>query len=162
MTTQRRPFAIGPVAVALSALLGTVAVPAWADQPLSGGGEGVITTIQITPPRVAGGNRIEERRLEGILTGTLQGTFVEHVRGVVHPDGTVTFQGTLVFTGTVEGCGEGTFTGRLQGRGQGNPPLTEASMQVVDQSASTVGVTGQGTVSQDGPLLTYSIRYRCR
>ena len=85
---------------------------------------------------------------------------------MVHPDGTVTFQGTLVFVGTVDGCGTDlTLTARLQGRGQTGPPptlpVTEATVTVIDQAANTVRVTGHGTVLQNGPALSYSIQYSC-
>ncbi len=135
--------------------------PAWAAPPQSGSGTGSIARIHEISSRDAGGNTIVERELGGTFTGTLSGDVVERVRGVVHPDGTVTFQGTLVFTGTVDGCGTGTVTARVVGKGQADPPVTEATIQVIDQSSNTVRVTGHGTVQQNGPLLSYSIQYSC-
>jgi hypothetical protein len=96
------------------------------------------------------------------VTGVLSGTFVEHVRGVIHPSGLVTFQGTMEFTGTMEGCGEGTILAHLSGRGQAGVPVTEASIRVIDQAGNTIAVTGTGTVEQIGPSLTYELRYVCR
>lgn len=147
-----------------AALLLTSAAPAAASgPPLTGSGSGVITSVQETSSRDAGGNRIAERRLEGFLTGALEGTFVEEVRGVVHGNGTVTFHGILEFTGTVAGCGSGTVTGRLAGKGTGGPsPQTEARFTAVEGPSSPIDTTGTGVVVQDGPFLTYEIQYHCR
>ena len=102
------------VATAVLAFVGTA--PASAAPPQSGSGTGSIARIAEVSSREAGGNRIVERELAGTFTGTLSGSVPEGVRGVVHRDGTVTFEGTLVFTGTVDGCGTGTVTARLVGR----------------------------------------------
>ena len=163
-----RSSCLAAAAVAVVTLVS--AAPAQAAPPQSGGGEGTIERIDELSSRTAGTNVIVERTLGGTFTGTLSGTVLERVRGVVRPDGTVTFHGTLVFTGTVDGCGTGTgteiLTARLEGRGQTTGgllggPLTEANVQIVDQAANTVGVTGHGSVQQNGPLLSYSIRYSC-
>lgn len=133
--------------------------------PLAGTGTGAIETLEITSSREAGGNRIESRELTGWVDGTLQGDFVEHVSGVVHRDGRVTFSGTMMFTGTVGECGEGTITLGLSGQGEvpiPGFPVTEASVRVIDQAANTVAVTGVGTIQQQGPNLTYAIQYVCR
>ncbi|MGZ6871485.1 MAG: hypothetical protein ACXVFW_05560 [Blastococcus sp.] len=148
-------------AVAAAVVAIVSAAPAQAAPPLAGSGTGLFTADQVTSARNAGGNRIVERRLEGSMSGTLTGSISEEVRGVVHPDGTVTFQGTLVFVGTVDGCGTGTLTARLQGSGQAVPPVTDATVTVIGQAANTVPVTGHGTVLQSGPDLSYSIRYSC-
>lgn len=147
-----------------AALLLSAAVPAAASgPPLSGSGEGVITSVEETSSRDAGGNRIAERRLEGFMSGALEGSFVEEVRGVVHGNGTVTFHGTLEFTGTVAGCGSGTVTGRLAGKGTAGPnPQTEARFTAADQPSSTIDTSGTGVVVQDGPFITYEIQYHCR
>jgi hypothetical protein len=100
------------------------------------------------------------------VTGTLDGTFVQHVSGVVHPNGHVTFAGTMTFTGTVGECGEGTVTLGLSGRGlAGQPPdfpITESRVRAINQASNTVAVTGQGTVSQTGLGITYDLKYVCR
>jgi hypothetical protein len=152
-------------AVGMSLLLMAAPVAA-AGPPMTGTGTAVIESIEITPIRNAGGNRIETRTLTGrTIDGTLDGTFVQHVTGVIHPNGLVTFHGVLLFTGTVEGCGweEGTLILGLSGRGEaGMMPVTEASVRVINQAANTLLVTGQGTVFQEGPQLGYEIRYICR
>lgn len=162
--TTRRLVTIAAATAGAGGLLLTVAVPTAASgPPLTGSGEGVITSVEVTSSTDAGGNRVEERRLEGFLTGTLEGTFVEQVRGVVHGNGQVTFQGVLEFTGTVGECGDGVVTGRLSGSGTaGQSPQTEAKIRLVDQASSTVDVAGNGVVLQDGPFIDYEISYVCR
>jgi hypothetical protein len=158
-SAQPPPFAPGPPPFAPGP------PPAAPGPPLAGEGTGAIATVEITSSREAGGNRIESRELTGTVTGTLDGEFVEHVSGVVHRDGRVTFSGTMVFTGTVGECGEGTITLGLSGQGEvpvPGFPITEASVRVIEQAANTVAVTGVGTVQQEGVLLTYAIQYVCR
>jgi hypothetical protein len=133
-----------------------------AGPPQKGTGTGTITSFEITSSRDAGPNRIQERRLEGTLDGTFQGTFVELVSGVIHPNGLVTFQGTLEFTGTIDGCGAGALTGALSGQGQSGLPVTEAALRVIDQPSNTLHVTGKGTVRQVGRDMTYEVQYVCR
>lgn len=144
-----------------AALLVTTAVPAAATgPPLSGSGEGVITSVEETSSRDANGNRIAERRLEGFMNGALEGTFVEVVRGVVHDNGEVTFHGTLDFTGTVAECGSGVVNARLSGKGTaGANPQTTARFTSVDESSTA---SGTGVVVQDGPFLSYDVQYQCR
>lgn len=161
MMSRPRLRSISATLVAGALLVLVSETPSWAAPPVSGGGSGAVSSDQVTSVRQAGANRIVERELTGTMSGTLSGAFSEEVRGVVHPDGTVTFQGTLVFTGTVDSCGTGTLTARVQGRGQAVPPVTDATVQVINQSANTVPVTGHGTVQQNGSSLTYSITYTC-
>lgn len=154
---------IGTILVAAVISLLFVAAPvAAADTPESGSGTGVITGLEVVSQRTAGRNSIQERVLTVAVTGTLEGELVQHVRGVVHDGQFVTFQGTATFTGTMEGCGEGTLTLGLSGKGSAGPhPVTEATVQVIDQSSNTIGARGVGTVSQDGPLMTYEIQFTC-
>jgi hypothetical protein len=134
-----------------------------AGPPQAGGGAGAITGLVITASRAADGNTIQERRITGTIGGTLEGTFVEEVRGVIHPDGHVTFQGTLTFAGVIPSCGPeaGTLTVGLSGQGQTGLPVTEVAFRTIDQAASTLAVTGTGTLRQAGPALTYEVRYVC-
>jgi hypothetical protein len=93
--------------------------------------------------------------------GPLTGEFIQHVRGVIHPNGQVTFQGTMTFTGTAQGCGEDpiTVTAHLNGKGSaGEHPVTDARFALVVQSPAN----GNGTVHQDGFALAYDVRYTCR
>jgi hypothetical protein len=129
--------------------------------PQQGSGTGMITSLVITSSRTAGNNVIQTRRLEGIATGTLEGTFVEEVSGVIHGNGLVTFHGTLEFTGTLAECGSGTITGTLSGTGRAGLPITESRFSVTNQASNTLRATGTGTMSQVGAVVTYEIRYKC-
>lgn len=165
-TTTRRVF----LRAAGAATVFGVAAPAAANpdeagEPRSGSGTGKITNLVPTPIREVGGNRFEDRILTGTVTGTLEGTFEERVSGMVHKSGRVVFHGTMTFDGRVSDCGEGTLSLGMSGRGhieQPGFPITEASVRVIDQAANTVDVTGTGTVTQEGPDLTYEIQYVCR
>lgn len=131
--------------------------------PRTAHGTGFITSLEETSSREAGGNRIAERVIHGEMSGPLTGSFTETVRGVIHRDGTVTFQGTMTFSGTLEGCGAGTLVGRLAGRGEAGPsPVTDATIALVNQQSATIDAAGQGRVHQDGALLTYEVTYVCR
>jgi hypothetical protein len=138
-----------------------LAAPIAASQPESGTGTGTIVAVLVTSTRQADGNVIQERVLHGVVAGTLTGTFVEHVRGVVHESGLVTFEGSMTFTGSVDGCGSGTVELGLTGRGVTGIPVTDAQIRVVDQADSTVSVHGVGTVHQIGSALTYESRFHC-
>ena len=60
------------------------------------------------PPRQVGENLIIRFNVTGTGTGTLTGSFDGTEMDVVHPDGSITLEGRLVFTGSV-----GTRTGTL-------------------------------------------------
>lgn len=158
------PRTVTKVMIGVVAALLAVAPPAAAaGPPQSGSGSGTITIADIEVVREAGGNSIQDRVIHGDVEGTLEGTFVQEVRGVVHPNGDVTFQGTMTFTGTIGPCGEGTITLGLTGKGQaGEAPVTESRVRPINQAANDVAVTGQGTVSQIGPFITYDLQYACR
>jgi hypothetical protein len=168
MPTVRRDLAV-PVsllAALLAALLAVAlsAAPASASgPPLEGSGTGLVTALSIDSVRAAGSNSIQERTLTGTVDGVLRGTWEQQVRGVVHDGRLVTFQGTMTFSGTLEGCGAGTITLGVSGRGTpGAAPVTEAQVRVIDQPSNTIDVTGVGTVEQTGPFMTYDIRFVCR
>ena len=141
-----------------------LAVPVLASPPTAGTGTGTITSVSITPVRSAGGNVTQERDLQGSIAGDLSGTFTEHVRGVIHKTGLLTFQGTMTFTGTVAGCGSGTVTLALSGHRDAAAPVTEstASVRVIDAASNTIAVKGVGTVYQNGTALTYDVQYHCK
>lgn len=164
--TTRRRFvrAIGATTVAGTAASAT-AKPVLASPRTQGSGTGSITGLEATVIRERGGNRFEERVLTGIATGTLEGTFEQHVSGMVHKSGRVVFDGTMIFDGQVGDCGEGTLDLGISGRGHiltPGFPITEASVRVINQPTNTIAVTGTGTVFQEGPALTYEIQYVCR
>jgi hypothetical protein len=162
MTVMRRSGS-GRATVALMAAVGLLALaaPASAQPPRTGTGSGTIEIRDISPVREAGGNLIQERSLEGTVTGALVGTYTEEVKGVIHKSGLVTFQGTMEFTGTVEGCGEGTFTLGLSGRGVAGDPVTDATARVINHAANTLNIAGVGTLRQVGLTFTYEVQYVC-
>lgn len=152
---------------ALAMLL--LASPAAAQGPsMQGSGTGVVTDIAQGERTDLGrsGNWVQTRTLTGFIDdGPLDGTFEQTVRGVVRDrTGFVTFSGTLTFTGTIEGCGdeEHTVTLGVSGRGQANPPVTEARVRVIGPPSDGLHITGHGTVNQEVLGLTYDIEYRCR
>ena len=150
---------LGGLAAAVATLI--VAAPVTAAPPAQGSGTGTIGLRAVTPVRTAGGNVFQDRDLVGTVSGTLSGTFTEHVSGVIHPTGQVNFQGTMTFTGTVDGCGTGTVTLGVTGQGVAGAPVTESSVRVIDSADNTIAVHGTGTVSQVGPSLTYEIQFQC-
>jgi len=153
----RRLFA--GVAAAAATLI--VAASVAAAPPAAGSGTGTIALRAVTPVRIAGGNVFQDRDLAGTVSGTLVGTFEEQVSGVIHASGLVTFQGTMTFTGTLAGCGSGTLTLGVTGRGIAGAPVTESNVRVIDSADNTISAHGTGTVSQVGPNLTYEITYQC-
>src|SRR5207244_10768991 len=60
--------------------------------------------FHITSVRQAGPNTIVTFSVTATLTGTLTGSAIFTERDVIHPDGSVTFQGSGVFTDQ-SGCG---------------------------------------------------------
>lgn len=163
--TTRRSIVRVIGATTVGAMASAATSPAAAQPPVSGSGTGQITDVEITNVREVDGNRHEDRILRGTIDGTLEGTFVERVSGVVHKSGRVVFHGTMVFTGQLEDCGEGTIHLGLSGNGrvpQPGFPITEASVRVINQASNTIDVTGQGTVTQEGQDLTYDIQYVCK
>jgi hypothetical protein len=153
---------VASIAMLMAAFI--LAAPAAASAPMTGTGTGTLAPISITTVRIADDNVIQERELAGTVTGALQGTFLEHVRGVIHPGGLVTFEGTITFTGTVAGCGTGVLTLGLSGQGvTGAPvgPVTESHIRVIDAGSNTIAAQGEGTLSQTGPSLIYQMQYHC-
>lgn len=165
MPATRKLALTGAGLLTLVAILLLLAASSWAERPGSGEGEGQITNVEVLDSRESGNNRIEERRLNGFLSGTLDGTFEEEVRGVVGSDGTVRFQGTGVYDGTLEGCGFGTVNLRVNGRGQAGQapglPATVTKFRVVDRASNTLDVTGHGTIFQEGADLAYELEFVC-
>jgi hypothetical protein len=157
MTRFRLLTTIGGVIAAL-----ILTLPASASPPMVGTGTGTIGVRSITTILTPNGHSIEERELEGTVSGSLEGTYVQRVRGVVHSTGLVTFQGTMTFTGTVAGCGSGTLTLGVTGQGVSGVPVTEARVRAINAAANTIAAHGSGTVSQVGPNLTYEVQYQCK
>ena len=143
----------------LGALLALVAAAPAVASVMTGGGTGTVTLRSVEVVHQADGNVIQERRLEGTVSGALAGTFVEHVRGVIKKSGDVTFVGTMVFEGTVAGCGAGTLVLRVVGEAVSGLPTSEGRLTTT--GGGTLDVQGTATFSQVGPTLAYEAKYVC-
>jgi len=91
--------------------------------------------------RTVGPNTIITLEITTCFHGTLEGTVVGTERDVIHPNGTVTVQGSGVFSGTVnERSGTCVFSYQVN--------VPQASHWVVDQGTGDLaGLHGQGTTS---------------
>jgi hypothetical protein len=141
------------------ALLALVAAAPAVASVMSGGGTGTVALRSVEVVRDADGNVVQERTLEGTVSGALTGTFVEHVRGVVKKSGDVTFVGTMIFEGTVAGCGAGTLVLRVVGKAVSGLPTSEGRLTTI--AGGTLAVRGTATFGQVGPALTYEAKYVC-
>ncbi len=110
--------------------------PAWAaSSPQPASGTFLVTSATVNSVSTADGNTIVVLTVSGITTGTIDGSFTETDREVVHPGGSVTEQGTGIQSGTLGTCGTGSvpyvagFTG--------NGSTASGRTQFVDQAAST-------------------------
>lgn len=147
---------------ALVAVL-VLAFPASASRPMTGSGTGMVTSIATTSSRAVGTNVVEERDVAGMIdTGPLNGTFTEHVRGVIHQGGLLTFRGTMTFNGSVEGCGSGMVTLGVSGYRASAGEVVVTNVNVIDAASNTIAVHGVGIVDQAGWDLTYQVQYQCQ
>ena len=177
LTTRRHSRRTAGTALVVAALMLLLAAPAGAQgPPQTGSGEAIVTFIDPPPPEPGdrvdlgnSGNWRQTRTLTGdIIDGPLGGgSFEQTVTGVVRTDANfVTYHGTMTVESPAEDpfkdlCdGVDTITLGVTGRGQAAPPVTEASVHVIDSSPGDV--TGRGTVTQVGESLTYDIQYICR
>lgn len=151
--------ATSAVAVGAAALLLPTSVIA--SPPTEGSGSGTIVVRAITESRQADGNVIQERQIDGVVTGTFVGTYVETVRGVVHKDGTVEFHGVMTFTGVAGDCGVGTVQIELEGKAISGAPSAEGRLRVIDQGSNTVKIHGIGTFRQFATFFTYAGQFHC-
>jgi hypothetical protein len=104
----------------------------------------------ITSQEPRGPNTIITLSITACFHGTFEGTWVGTERDVIHPNGTVTGQGSGVFSGTVNGrSGTCVFSYQV------NIGVANPTHWVVDQGTGDLaGLHGQGTqqfVSEDGP-----------
>jgi hypothetical protein len=105
---------------------------------LQASGTAQATSLVFTDVRSADGNTILEGVQQGVIGGTLTGTWAERFRLVVHPDGATTFHSFLTVAGTADGCGVGTIRFVVDGQGEG--PVTEGRFRTIDQNETTVSV----------------------
>ena len=92
------------------------------------------------PPRQAGENLIITFNITVTVTGTFTGSFTGTELDIVHRDGSITKQGSAVFTGSVTGR-SGTGTLHLSFEGIGNAVTGHENLQVVARQG-TGGLAG--------------------
>ena len=133
----------------LAVLLFTLLIPlAQATPPTTA--EGTWTYTQaITSARYADGNLILTVTENRVWIGTFEGTSAPDViRGVIHSNGKLTFDGLINFEGTV-GTASGTLVIHVSGRGT----LSEFYGQwvILSGAGGLANLRGQGAFSLEGP-----------
>lgn len=93
---NRRVFA-GAMVLAVS----VASAPAQASPPEPASGSWSVTAITGFSLSQAGANLVIRQTTEGVVTGTLSGTFTDEISAVLHPNGKATAQGTLTCVCTV-------------------------------------------------------------
>ena len=144
------------------AAVAVVAAQPAAAADLQASGTAQASSLVFTDARSADGNTILEGIQQGVIGGTLTGTWVEQFRLVVHPNEATNFHSFLTVVGTVAGCGTGTI--RFVVDGQGDGPLTEGRFRTIDQSDTTVDVHAVLDFVAFVPTgtITYTGTYNCR
>ncbi len=106
------------------------------------------------PPRQFGDNLIITFNVSGPATGTFTGSSVGTEMDVVHPDGSITLHGILLFTGSIEGR-SGTLL--LTYQGIGNAVTGHETLRFVgrmgtgDLAGIYANVTAEGDVGAPEP-----------
>jgi hypothetical protein len=106
------------------------------------------------PPRQVGDNLIITFNVSGPATGTFTGSSVGTELDVVHPDGSITLHGILLFTGSIEGR-SGTLL--LTYEGIGNAVTGHETLRFVgrmgtgDLTGIYANVTAEGDVGAPEP-----------
>jgi len=107
--------------------------------PLAASGQFIPCFNYAGPPRQVGDNLIITFNVTVTVTGTFTGSFTGTELDIVHRDGSITKQGSAVFTGTVTGR-SGTGTLHLSFEGIGNAVTGHETLRVG-------GTQGTGTLS---------------
>lgn len=142
-------------------LLSGALVPAQAIAALAASGTFSQTVLTGIDVRSSGPNTVIEQTGEGILSGTLAGTFEDDVKVVIHPNGNFTTNFTITCVCTVDGKQgvvrmRATDTGRLV-----SPDLATFSghVAIIGASGALTGLSGvldiEGTVDVQTGLATY-------
>ena len=106
------------------------------------------------PPRQVGDNLIITFSVSGPATGTFTGSSTGTELDVVHPDGSITLHGTLLFTGSINGR-SGTLL--LSYEGIGNAVTGHETLRFVgregtgDLASIYANVTAEGDVGAPSP-----------
>jgi Bacterial protein of unknown function (DUF899) len=124
------PAAFAAVAIAVG--VASAQPAAAADLPASGTAQA--TSLVFTDVSSADGNTILDGIQQGVIAGTLTGTWVEQFRLVVHPDGATNFHSFLTVVGTAADI----------------PPT-------VEQNARMCGTDAAGYVAEGPGLSVYAL-----
>jgi hypothetical protein len=127
--------------------------------PLPAQGEFFACFNYAAPPRQVGENVIITFNISGTLTGTFTGSFVGTELDVVHRDGSITKNGSFVFTGSVTGRqGTGTLRVTFEGTAvNGHETLQVAGTQGTDALAGIyTNLTAEGDVGAPEPGCNFS------
>jgi Protein of unknown function (DUF3224) len=122
--------------------------------PLPASGEFFPCFNYAGPPRQVGENVIVTFNVSGPATGTFTGSSVGTELDVVHPDGSITLHGTLLFTGSVNGR-SGTLL--LTYEGIGNAVTGHETLRFVgrqgtgDLAGVYANITAEGDVGAPEP-----------
>jgi hypothetical protein len=106
------------------------------------------------PPRQVGENVIVTFNISGTATGTFTGSSIGTELDVIHPDGSITLHGTILFTGSVNGR-SGTLL--LSYEGIGNAVTGHETLRFVgrqgtgDLAGIYANVTAEGDVGAPAP-----------
>jgi hypothetical protein len=151
---------LGGVATA-AAVAGTLfATAATASAPLHG--TGLSTLVSQSPPtsvRLAGGNTIIEQDDVRADVGAFTGTVYEHLRLVIHADGSINTHADATIVGTYAGC-TGTVTQDLQLEGTISAAgVITANFTTTQNPAVNVHGTVSGTTASN--TVQFTIDYHC-
>lgn len=135
---------------------------AMAPAPLAASGTFTQTGINGINVTTAGPNTIIEQTSTGLLSGTLDGTFQDELRVVIHPNGHFNTRFTAVCECTVDGR-QGTIEMVLQDDGQLTSPDVAAfsgTGTITDATGDLEGLHGvltiDGTIDIPSGLATYA------
>ena len=148
--------------VVILLLVGAVGI-AEASPPIAASATFTQTATTDSAVGFAGPNTIIEATNEGSVSGTLNGSFVDDIRVVIHPDGLFTAQGKITCQCVVAGK-EGVLELRVVDTGEPVNPTTSifvGSAVITGATGELVGLHGvmqvEGTVDLVTGLSTYTL-----
>jgi hypothetical protein len=160
-TMDRKQRLIKTLLTAVAATVAVVAAQPAAAADLQASGTAQATSLVFTDVRSADGNTIIEGIQQGVIGGTLTGTWVEQFRLVVHPGGATNFHSFLTVVEPRTGAGRERCASSSTAR---HGPVTEGRFRTIDQSDTTVDVHAVLDFVAYFPTgtITYTGTYDCR
>jgi len=141
----KRRWTVLAIGSALTLLIGAMGV-ALASPPTPASGTITQTEVLSSEVSFAGPNVIIEQTVAETVSGTLNGTAVETIRVVLHPNGKFTAKGTGTCQCTVEGVGSGVLEWVTSDTGESDLPTPTFA-------GRTVITGGTGDLSSLGGVL---------